>query len=138
MTTNAMPGQALTSQQKAALGLPQDDLLFWYPINVTLTALQANVIASVQILNDADFECRWIISSQTGLYQVTLLDQLRSRPLMPSDINSENMSGTAQLPFILPKPWMLLRTATIKGTFTDRSNGGNTIQLCFVGYKLNL
>jgi len=129
---------ALTTAQKAQLGLPQDDLIYWYPISVTLTALQAQVISSIQILNDADFECRWIISSQTGLYQVTLFDQLRSRPLMSADINSENMSGTAQLPFILPKPWKLLRTSTVKGTFTDRSNAGNAIQLCLTGYKLNL
>jgi len=130
--------QALTTQQKAQLGLPQDDLIFWYPINVVLTSLQAGAIASVQIMNDADFECRWIISSQTGLWQATLFDTLRSRPLMPSDINSENLAGTAQLPFILPKPWKLMRTATVKGTFTDRSVAGNTIQLCLVGYKLNL
>jgi hypothetical protein len=138
MSTNATAGQALTSQQKAALGLPQDDLIYWYPLNVVLTALQAGVVATLQILNDADFECRWIISSQTGLWQATLIDQLRSRPLMSSDINSENLAGTAQLPFILPKPWNLLRTSTVKGTFTDRSGSGNTIQLCLVGYKLNL
>ena len=138
MSTGAMAPQAMTSQQKAAAGLPQDDLIYWYPLNVTLTALQAGVVATLQILNDADFECRWIISSQTGLWQATLIDQLRSRPLMSSDINSENLAGTAQLPFILPKPWLLLRTSTVKGTFTDRSNSGNTIQLCLVGYKLNL
>jgi hypothetical protein len=135
MTTNA---SALTSAQKSALGLPQDDLIFWYPINVVLTALQANVPASVQIDNDADFECRWFISSQTGLWSATFTDRLRSRPLMPSNINSENLAGTAQLPFILPKPLKLLRTATIAASFTDRSNAGNTIQFCFAGYKLNL
>lgn len=138
MSTNATAGQALTSQQKAALGLPQDDLIYWYPLNVSLTAAQAGVVATLQILNDADFECRWIISSQTGLWQATLIDQLRSRPLMSSDINSENLAGTAQLPFILPKPWLLLRTSTVKGTFTDRSLATNVIQLCLVGYKLNL
>jgi|HubBroStandDraft_3_1064219.scaffolds.fasta_scaffold260108_2 hypothetical protein len=135
MSSNA---QALTSQQKASLGLPQDDLIFWYPINVVLTALQANLAGNVQIDNDADFECRWFISSQTGLYSTTLVDRLRTRPLMPSNINSENLAGTAQLPFILPKPLKLMRTAVIAGQWTDRSNAGNTIQFCFAGYKLNL
>lgn len=129
---------ALTTEQKQRLGLPQDDLIFWYPINVVLTALQAGLGANVQIDNDADFECRWFISSQTGIYSATLFDRLRARPLMPSNINGENLAGTAQLPFLLPKPLMLLRTAVINGSFTDRSNAGNTIQFCFAGYKLNL
>jgi hypothetical protein len=130
--------QALSTGQKSKLGLPQDDLIFWYPINVVLTSGQANVPGSVTIDNDADFECRWLISSQTGLYNLVLFDRLRARPLMPSPINNENMAGTAQLPFILPKPLTLLRTAVILGTFTDRSMAGNTIQFCFAGYKLNL
>jgi hypothetical protein len=134
MSSQAQP---LTTQQKAKLGLPQDDLIFWYPINVVLTSLQT-LPGSVQIDNDADFECRWLISSQTGLYSASFVDRLRSRPLMPSAINSENLAGTAQLPFILPRPLMLLRTAVINGTFTDRSSSGNTIQFCFAGYKLNL
>lgn len=135
MSSNA---QALSTQQKAKLGLPQDDLIFFYPINVTLTALQANVAASVTIDNDADFETRWLIASQTGLWSATLFDRLRARPLMPSNINSENFTGTAQLPFTLPKPLTLLRTAVLQGTFTDRSNAGNTVQLVLAGYKLNL
>lgn len=135
MATQAQP---LTSAEKAKYGMSQDDLIFWYPVNVTLTALQAGVAGSVQIDNDADFECRWFISSQTGIYSVSWVDRLRARPLMPSNINSENIAGTAQLPFILPKPLILLRTATIAGSFTDRSNAGNTVQWCFAGYKLNL
>lgn len=134
MSSQAQP---LTTQQKAKYGLPQDDLIFWYPINTVLTGGQT-LPASVQIDNDADFECRWFISSSTGRYAVTFTDRLRSRPLMPSPINDENLAGTAQLPFILPRPLMLLRTAVIAAQFTDRSLAGNTIQFCFAGYKLNL
>ena len=113
------------------------DLPFWYPINPpALTALQAGVTASVVIDNDADFEWRWLISSQTGLWSVTLTDRFTSRPLSPSAINSENLAGTAQLPFILPKPYILKRTSSVSGIFNDRSNAGNTIQLALVGYKL--
>ena len=135
MSSQAQP---LTEQEKAKLGLPQDDLIFWYPINVVLTALQQLLAGTVQIDNDANFECRWFISSQTGLYSATFTDRLRSRPLMPSNINVENLAGTAQLPFILPRPLILLRTAVIAGQFTDRSNAPNTVQFCFAGYKLNL
>jgi hypothetical protein len=134
MSSNA---QALSQQQKMQAGLPLQDLIFWYPINPpALTALQAGISASVVIDNDADFEWRWIISSQTGTWSVTLTDRFTSRPLMPSNINNENLAGTAQLPFILPKPYLLRRTSSVQGLFTDRSNAGNTIQLCLVGYKL--
>jgi hypothetical protein len=114
------------------------DLIFWYPINPpALTALQQNVQANVVIDNDADFEWRWIIANSTGIFSVTLTDRYTARPLMPSAINGENIAGTAQLPFILPKPYLLRRTSTIQAAFNDRSNAGNTIQFCLVGYKLS-
>jgi hypothetical protein len=120
------------------------DLPFWYPIAPpALTALQVNVAASVTVDNDADFEWRWIIASSilntgaVGLYSVTLTDRFTSRPLMTVPINGENIAGTAQLPFILPKPYLLRRTSTIQAFFTDRSGATtNTIQFCLVGYKL--
>lgn len=129
-------------QAPAAAGM--QDLPFWYPIiPPALTALQANVAAQVVIDNDADFEWRWIIASSilntglVGLYSVTLVDRYTSRPLMTANINSENIAGTAQLPFILPKPYLLRRTSTIAALFTDRSGATtNTIQFCLVGYKL--
>jgi hypothetical protein len=114
-----------------------DDLIFWYPINpVQLTANQQGVQASVQIDNDSDFEWRWIVANSTGLFSVTLLDRFTARPLMPSAINGENIAGSAQLPFVLPKPYLLRRTSSILGTFNDRSGALNTIQFALVGYKL--
>lgn len=111
------------------------DLLFFYFISVTLTAL-ASGSGNVQTDNDADFEWRWLISSQTGTYSVQLTDRFTARPMSNGKVNNENLAGTAQLPFILPKPYLIRRTSSIQGDFTDRSNAGNTIQLCFAGYKL--
>lgn len=115
------------------------DQLFWYALNPPqLTALQAGVLATVTIDNDADFEWRWIIASSTGLYSVELKDNYAASPLMDGAINGENVAGTAQLPFVLPKPYPLYRTSTIQGKFTDRSGGqSNTIQFLLVGYKLD-
>lgn len=114
-----------------------DDLPFWYPINpVQLTANQQGVQASVQVDNDSDFELRWLVASSTGLFSAVLLDRFTSRPLMPSAINGENIFGTAQLPFRLPKPYLIRRTSSILGTFNDRSAAANTIQIGLVGYKL--
>lgn len=142
MSTRPTPlPQPISAAQRAQLGgLPlSTDLPFWYPLNPpTLTASQQGVSATVVIDNDADFEWRWIIASSTGLFSVTLTDRYTSRPLMPSAINGENICGTAQLPFILPKPWVLRRTSSINGLFNDRSVASNTIQLALVGYKLGL
>lgn len=128
------------STNPAALpGVVTQDQLFWYPIvPAQLLANQQNVAANVQIQNDADFEWRWIIASSTGLFSVVLTDDFMSKPLMPAGtpINSENIVGTAQLPFVLPKPYRLNRTATVSALFNDRSAAPNTIQLTLVGYKL--
>jgi len=114
------------------------DLLYWYPIlPPQLTANQQGVFATVAIQNDAEFEWRWIVANSTGLYSVSLVDGYTARPLMLSAINGENVAGTAQLPFILPKPYILHRTSTINATFNDRSGAANTIQFCLVGYKLS-
>jgi len=137
---NPKTGQPMTCPTCNGTGnvtITLDDLPFWYPINPpALTALQANVAANVVVDNDSDFEWRWIVASSTGTFSVTLTDRFTARPLMPSNINGENIAGTAQLPFILPKPYLLRRTSTIQALFTDRSGAGNTIQFCLVGYKL--
>jgi hypothetical protein len=138
MASATVTPTAAAGQAPAAPPPGVQDLIFWYPINpAALTALQAGVIATVTVDNDADFEWRWIIANSTGLFSVSLLDKFTSRPLMPSNINGENIAGTAQLPFILPKPYLLRRTSTVQASFTDRSGAGNTIQFCLVGYKLS-
>jgi hypothetical protein len=134
---SATTGQASSGQMPNRYPTGWQDLLFWYPINpVALTALQQGVISTITIDNDAEFEWRWIIGNSTGLFSLTLQDRYTSRPIMASAINGENVMGTAQLPFILPKPYILHRTSTISAIFNDRSGAGNTIQLCLVGYKL--
>ena len=118
------------------------DLIFWYPIEIAIPT-GATAQANVTIDNDADFEWRWIVASSldngaAGLFSVVLLDRFTSRPLMPSAINGENIAGSAQLPFTLPKPYVIRRTSTIQGTFTDRTASGqpNVVEFCLVGYKL--
>ncbi len=114
------------------------DQLFFYALNPPqLTALQQNVLTTVTIDNDADFEWRWIIASSTGTYSVTLQDNYAASPLMAGAINGENLAGTAQLPFVLPKPYPLYRTSTLKAFFNDRSGSNNTIQFLLAGYKLD-
>lgn len=112
------------------------DLYFEYIFNpAALLANQQGVQSIVNIQNDADFEVHYIKSNSTGLFSVTLFDQLRNRQLSSAAINGENGTGTGQLPLVLRKPWILLRTSVVVATFNDRSGAGNTIQLTLGGYK---
>jgi hypothetical protein len=143
-----MSAQASTlpsAAAKSAMVLGQD-LPFWYLINVTLTANQSGIAGNVTMDNDADFELRELIATSTGPFQIQLTDRYTSRPLLPTNlvdntgaiifgVNSANIFGTAQLPFILPIPYIILRQATIAGLFKDLSGAGNTIQLALWGYK---
>jgi hypothetical protein len=109
------------------------------PTPLVLTAGQTNVGASVAINNDSDFVCDRFIASSTGLFSIYMTDEFSARPMMPSQnvfINGENISGTAQLPYWLPKPWLIKRTSTVSALFTDRSGAGNTIQFLLAGYKV--
>jgi hypothetical protein len=104
--------------------------------NVVLTALQVGVPQTVQIDQDADFEWIETVSTQTGIYSVTLFDPSTGRQLSTSAVNSLNFSGTAQLPHVLVEPFIWPRASVVKGVFNDLSNAGNTVQLVLRGYKL--
>ena len=143
MGTSASAVQITAAQKSAVLG---QDLPFWYPINVALTANQSGVSGNITMDNDADFELRELLATSTGSFQIQITDRYTSRPLMPFNsldntnaavfgINNANIWGTAQLPFILPIPYTLLRASTLACTFKDTSAAPNTIQIVFWGYK---
>ena len=133
-------------QGQTTVSIGTDDLPFWYlflqnPNSTTFTILanSTNNGAQVVIDNDSDFLCDRLIASSTGLFSAYLVDRFTARPLTPSQavpVNGENLAGTAQLPFWLPKPYLFRRTSTIQGFFNDRSGAGNTIQFALVGYKV--
>src|SRR5260370_19959486 len=120
--------------RRAAFVMGQD-LPFWYPINVVLTANQGGVRNVIQIDNDGEFEWRSCIASSTGLFSFTLTNNFIKPPLLPTPINGENTAGTAQQPGFLPVPWRLKRTTILQAEFHDPSGAGNTIQFCLTGYK---
>jgi len=147
---NALTGSAETCptcQGSGNVSLGLTDLPFWYMLLApgtnlppVLTGGQANVACSVAIENDADFVCDRIVASSTGLFSIFLTDGFTSKTFSPSQdvpINGENIAGTAQLPFWLPRPYLFRRTSSIKALLTDRSGAGNTIQFAFVGHKVS-
>lgn len=133
-------------QGQTTVSIGTDDLPFWYlflpnpnAVTFALLANATNVGAQVAIDNDSDFLCDRFIVSSTGLFSAYLADRFTSRPMMPAQavpVFGENMAGTAQLPFWLPKPYLFRRTSTIQAFFNDRSGAPNTIQFALVGYKV--
>lgn len=119
-----------------SLALGMEDF-FWYLINpVQLTANQVGIQTAIQIDEDTDFIWYAIASTQTGLYSLTLHDQLADRPYMNAPINGENFAGTAQLPVMFEKGYRIARSTTILAVFNDRSGANNVIQVALGGYKV--
>lgn len=132
------PQSCPTCEGTGTVSLGTDDMLFHYPINpAQLTANQLGVLASVTVDNDSDFLCDRLEATSTGLFSVELTDRFTSRPLQTGPINGELYAGTGQLPFWLPKPYLIRRTSSIQGKFNDRSGALNTIQFDLVGIKLS-
>ena len=113
--------------------------------NVVLTPGQLNV--PVIVNQDTDADAEWIYTTATsiltngtaGLFSVTPLDLATGRQLSQAPVNGELYSGTGQLPFVLPEPYIISRGSAFKHTFNERSAIGgqnNTVQLAIHGYKL--
>jgi hypothetical protein len=130
---------------QGSIAVGTDDLPFWYPfLPIGQTSLvvagSSTANAVVTIDNDSDFMWDRIVGTSTGLFAVWLRDRFTARPLMPQQnvpIQSPNIMGTGQLPFWLSKPYLLRRTSTVEGVFTDLSGASNTIQFCLMGYKVS-
>jgi hypothetical protein len=104
--------------------------------NAVLTASQQGLQDPMQFDQDADFEQIWWVSSQTGIYSVSIRDGSTGRVFSNNPVNGENFAGTAAFPFPLVEPYIWARAGTVIATFNDRSAAGNTVQLVMRGYKL--
>lgn len=136
---NGNPMKCPVCQGTAMISADLTDQLFWYLFSPPqLTANQLGVLSTFTVDNDADFRIRWIIANSTGLFSVEIKDLYAGgSPWMPNPVNGENFAGTAQLPFVLPKPYPVYRGSSLQAKFNDRSGAPNTIQLAMVGYKID-
>jgi hypothetical protein len=139
---NAATGQPAKCPVCQGIGQISGDLtdqLFVYPFSpAQLAANQLGVIATVTIDGDADFRVRWLTANSTGLFSLEIKDLFAGgAPWMPIPINAENLFGTGQLPFVLPKPYPVYKNSSLQAKFNDRSGAPNTIQACLIGYKID-
>lgn len=104
--------------------------------NGVLTALQAGLVVTQQLDQDADLEVIFLEANSTGLFSFQIIDPSTGRPLSNAAVNGENGLGTAQLPRVYVEPYVWARSSTVKIVLNDRSNAGNTVQIVLTGYKL--
>jgi hypothetical protein len=110
----------------------------WYQLSTDRQALTANGKQDVAVLVDqrGDFVLQKIVSSQTGAFQLQILDSRSNTLLTKSLTNNTIIAGTAQRPFILPQPRFIGRGTTILVTLKDTSGSSNTVELVMEGYRV--
>lgn len=101
------------------------------------------VTTVLNILADADFICQSItgIAIQAalpvrwaGLVQID--DSGVGRTFFSAATPFENVTGTGQLPFVLPDPRLVRRNSTLTITFTQAIAIATTVHLTLNGYKV--
>lgn len=92
--------------------------------------------ASIKVSADAAFVASYIAGTSTGEYLAFMRTDASDRQLMDDPIHSAAMVGTAERPFILPKPLLLAPNTTISFDLTDLSNAINEVYFTFWGFKV--
>lgn len=142
----------------AQIGLPPQDLINamydifgGYPrLNVLpyayafqLTAAEGNEIpangtrrASIKISADASFIATYIMGASDGEYTIFYRMDASDRQLMNIPIHSATGVGTAERPYILPKPLLLEANTTISFDLQDLSGADNEVYFTMGGFKV--
>lgn len=148
-----MTGQGGTLLQPAdvpGLGPVQSD--FWvYTIALLAIAAGQSVTASFTVGQEADFELdklAFFADDNSGnsvtestmimpLVTLKMQDTGASRPIVDDNTPLAAIFGRGEIPFILPRPKIILRGATVNVTGTNFSAATTyNVRLCFIGQKL--
>lgn len=102
--------------------------------------LAANAEANNQLVSFEDLQEVKVLAlcgTQTGNYQIQILDP-RGRRITSAPVRNANLIGTAQFPVLLPAPITVPPKQSITLNLKDLSGAQNTIQLVFIGIRLNV
>lgn len=114
------------------------------PENRTLTSLQEVLGQQITFDGDAPFVITRLSANSTGVFRFRLGDNEghwyigagRNSGSSQNRVRSENLFGTAALPFLLPVPIVIPPNGNIIYDIQDISAAENAIELAFVGYKI--
>jgi hypothetical protein len=138
-----LPSQDILNAMYDIFGsYPRKNVLpYFYRVQQTTaegTALAANGTRrnTIRVSSDAAFNCLYFTGASTGAYTLFIRTDSSDRQLMPDAVHSATIVGTAQFPFILPKPLLLAPNTTISFDFTDLTGAANQLWLTLCGFKV--
>lgn len=121
---------------------PRENVLPYFE-SFSLTQAQGNALAalgtgraSIRVSADAAFVATYITGTSSGEYLAFMRTDSSDRQLMNDPVHSAALVGTAERPFILPKPLLLAPNTTISFDLTDLSNAVNEIFFTLCGFKV--
>ncbi|MBZ5523574.1 MAG: hypothetical protein LAP21_15175 [Acidobacteriia bacterium] len=109
---------------------------FVYELTFALTANQANVQTSLNILN-RNFKWMFALAQSTGAFATQLSDGSTQRQFSNQQVHVNNLFGTAQNPFPLLSPYMFKQKGQIQAISTDLSGAPNNVRLAFAGVEID-
>jgi hypothetical protein len=91
---------------------------------------------SIKITADAAMISTLFTGSSTGEYSIFMRTDSSDRQLMQFPVHSASIVGTAERPFVLPKPLLLAPNTTLSFDITDLSNAINEVWFTLAGFKV--
>ncbi len=91
---------------------------------------------SIKITADAAMISTLFTGASTGEYSIFIRTDSSDRQLMQFPVHSASIVGTAERPFVLPKPLLLAPNTTLSFDITDLSNATNEVWFTLAGFKV--
>src|SRR5271156_15834 len=110
----------------------------WSLLNSTGNALTplGTQLPSIKITADAAHIATIIAGASTGESSLLMRTDSSYRQLMQYPIHSATCVGTAERPFVLPKPILLAPNTTMSFNIVDLSNATNEVWFTLWGFKV--
>jgi hypothetical protein len=105
----------------------------------------ATVTVNIPVQADSDFVLRALaLEAYSGVgvlvvapdYMITIFDSGSGRSLMNQPVHVGNITGTAQLPFILPEAKLIAAASVLQVTLINNTAVAAVVHVDLIGFKL--
>jgi hypothetical protein len=112
----------------------QNQFPYWLSQQTVIPAANGSIGPFPVNINDHSFNGVSLMATSTGAYSTTMT--IGGRSFSSGPVHSNNMWGTAQLPFNLKLPMVFPKGTVVQITFTDLSGAANnTVNWSIHGYQ---
>lgn len=112
------------------------DEAFTYAAEPVMLAPFGTNTVSIPITREADFYVTKIVRESNGPFAFLIRDTANDRMWSNRPLHCNLGAGTANKPYILPKPRCVPRKALITIELTDMSGAANEVRIALPGYKV--